>query len=178
MADPHWTGYVGMISGIIGSATGLVGAILGIKGYRKSNQLKSLDLRVVLKKAITDVRADHKALRKKMVEGNKSRESVAAMLGVLSSSWMNNWKNEFEKDQSTVKKISIELPEIDGGYEKLNPNDLEKKLIEVHGIRAEIRSLSNKYDKEMAEDDERRRQHNEDRRAQLNMQSRTKPPIG
>ena len=55
MAEPHWAGYVGMVTGVIGAITGIAGAIMGYIGYRRSNKLKSLDLRLELRKSISDV---------------------------------------------------------------------------------------------------------------------------
>jgi hypothetical protein len=47
MPDPHWTGYVGMISG-------LSGAVLSVVSYIKSSSIKKLDLRLKLRKEINN----------------------------------------------------------------------------------------------------------------------------
>ncbi|BDD94274.1 MULTISPECIES: hypothetical protein [unclassified Pandoraea] len=43
MAD--WTGYVGVVTGVAGMA-------MGFRGYRRSNQIKALDLRLELRKGL------------------------------------------------------------------------------------------------------------------------------
>ncbi len=48
MAEPHWMGYIGMVTGIVGAFTGIADAIMGYLSYKKSSSLKSLDLRLEL----------------------------------------------------------------------------------------------------------------------------------
>jgi ribosomal protein L21E len=47
MTDTVWTGYVGMV-------TGIVGAVIGIAAYLRSNKIKKLDLRLELRKGLFD----------------------------------------------------------------------------------------------------------------------------
>jgi len=88
MPDPHWTSYVGMATGILGTITGVAGAILGYISYRKSKQIKKLDLRIELKRAVTDLNFEYAELIRQMKEGNRSRKAVAAPLGLSNSSMM------------------------------------------------------------------------------------------
>jgi hypothetical protein len=46
MAEPHCTGYVGIATGIVGSITGIAGEIMGYVSYRRSNNIKALDVRL------------------------------------------------------------------------------------------------------------------------------------
>jgi hypothetical protein len=88
MADPHWTSYVGMVTGILGAVTGIAGAILGCMSYKKSNQIKALDLRIELKRALANTVYDFKKLNDQMTQGNKSRISVSSAIGAFRSVMM------------------------------------------------------------------------------------------
>jgi len=58
MAEPHWTAYVGIVTGAIGAVTGIAGAIMGFIGYRRSTAIKALDLRLDLRKGIAKVQSE------------------------------------------------------------------------------------------------------------------------
>lgn len=51
MAEPAWITYAGAIGGIIGTVTGLAGCIMGYISYRRSEDFKSQELRINLKKS-------------------------------------------------------------------------------------------------------------------------------
>ncbi len=84
MSEPDWMGYVGMATGIIGAITGISGAIMGYVSYRRSNSLKSLDLRIELRKAINVAQSNLQQLEKLIEHANKSREAVASATAGLS----------------------------------------------------------------------------------------------
>lgn len=161
MADPHWTIYAGMV-------TGIVGAILVYLGYRKSKQIKALDLRIELKRAVANIIFDFKNLREQMEKGNKSRMAVAAAMGFLNSGRMNKWKKGFEYDQKAANELAKELPDEDTYYDHLDTNELEAKLIESHKIQRKIQKLSEKYSEEITRDDEQRKQIRENMRSRIN----------
>lgn len=52
MADPDLLGYTGAITGVIGAISGIAGSVLGYIAYRRSDQLKALDLRLELRKGL------------------------------------------------------------------------------------------------------------------------------
>ena len=138
MADLHWTSITGIVTGAIGSATGIAGAILGYLGYKKSKQIKALDLRIESKRAVTDTIVDFEKLREQMKKGNESRKAVAAAMGFFSSSAMNQWKEEFASDQKAVRVLTKELPYENSNYDDLDEKGLENKLIESHRIQRKI----------------------------------------
>jgi len=155
MADPHWTSYVGMV-------TGIAGAIMGYVGYRKSNQIKALDLRIELKRAEADIIFSFKKLREQMDEGNKSRMRVLSAIGKFDSGMMEKWKDAFELDEIEINELANRLPDEYTNYDNLVPKELEAKLIESHKIQRNIQKLSKKYSEAMAWDDEQRKHLRED----------------
>ena len=98
MADPHWTSYVGM-------ATGIAGAIMGYLGYRKANSLKSLDMRLELRKAVTDLTTSYTELNGLIDSANQSRINMAAATGRFRSGMMQLWNSELETDKAAIVQL-------------------------------------------------------------------------
>jgi len=125
MADPHWTSYVGMV-------TGIAGAIMGCVSYRRSNSIKSLDLRLELRKAINEVEIRIPQIEKLIKDANKLRKKVASKTRGLYSGMMVKWEEEVEADKNKLAQLSESVPKSEENYDKLNLQELESKLIEVH----------------------------------------------
>lgn len=164
MAEPHWTSYVGMITGIIGAVTGIAGAIMGYVSYRKSNSLKSLDLRLELRKAVNDLCATLLQLEMLIENANRSREAIGTAKGLLKSGVMEKWKKDVEDDEKTVKKLLYDSPSVDDNYNDLDPKELESKLVVIHRLQVQTDELKSKYDLAIIADDEDRKKLREDAR--------------
>lgn len=165
MTEPHWTGYVGMATGIIGAITGIAGAIMGYVSYKKSNSLKSLNLRLELRKAVNDLRSSLSRLGKLTEHANRSRQAVASATGKLGSGMMEKWRQEVEVDKNTAKQLFENTPAADKSYDDLTPKELESTLVEVHRLQIQVDELSKKYDAAVQADDEERKHIREDVRA-------------
>jgi len=163
MADSHWASYVGM-------ATGIAGAVMGFLAYRRSTQIKALDLRLELRKADDDLIATFENLDKLLSYANKSRERVAAATGGLDSGAMVLWKQELVADTKKLDELKAKQPSKDATYNGLKPEDLESKLVDVHRMQGAADALLGKYKSALASDDERRK---ELREGMLNMQRRS-----
>ncbi len=158
MADPHWTGYVGMVSGI-------AGAVLSIISYRKSSSIKNLDLRLELRKEINNTHTNLAHLTGLLPHANNSRRAVAAATGNFHSGNMQRWNNELEIDNEQLTSIAEKAPDLEASYDSLNTKELESKLIEVHSLQSEINTLVNKYQSAIDSDDSERNHIREDIRA-------------
>lgn len=161
MAEPHWTGYVGVI-------TGVAGAIMGYVSYRRSNEIRSLDLRIELKRALVEAHSACCSLQDKMVTANNSKMAVAAAIGMLGSGAMQNWNNAYASDQDALKQLANDLPAENSSFEGLSLKSLEAKLVKVHRTSVELDSISQKYSDALVRDDEERRHLREDKRAERN----------
>ena len=73
MPDPASLSIIGAVTGLIGGITGIAGLVVGYIGYRRSQQIKALDLRLELRKQVSDLRATGAASRRK--EEARSRSS-------------------------------------------------------------------------------------------------------
>ena len=165
MSAPELMGYVGMATGIIGAITGISGAIMGYVSYRRSNSLKSLDLRIELRKAANVVQSSLQQLAKRIEYANKSRQAVASAMGRYQSGMMEKWKQEVDGDNNAVKTLSQNAPAADKSYDDLTPKALESMLVEVHRLQVQIDELIKKYDAAVRADDEDRKHIREDARA-------------
>ncbi|HET7650390.1 MAG TPA: hypothetical protein VFL15_06795 [Gammaproteobacteria bacterium] len=167
MQEPYWMGYVGMLTGIIGAITGVAGAIMGFVSYRTSNNLKSLDLRLDLRKAINNLQSTLSQLDQQIEDAIRSREAVAAATGRFHSGAMQKWKQDTEIDKTTIKRLLQSAPATTNNYDDLTPKDLESTLVEVHRLQVQVDGLSKKYYLAVQSDDEERKHLREDVRTRL-----------
>lgn len=156
MADPHWTSYVGLVTGIVGAITGISGAVMGYIGYRKSNEIKSLDLRLELRKSIINFESSFSQIEKLLPYANKSHERVASAIGNYHSGAMVIWKKTYEKDQSELKQISDEAQKFSNDLESLSQTGLETELVKIHKLQNQLNALGAKYNKAVESDDKER----------------------
>ena len=149
MADPHWTSYVGM-------ATGILGAVLGFISYRKSNKIKSLVLRLEYRKAINDCTSAISKAEELLPYANKSRERVASATGSFHSGAMQQWKQQYEEDTNKLSELSGKAPSSGAHYDSLSPKQLESRLVDIHALQNEVDVLVNKYQTALDADDKAR----------------------
>ncbi len=145
---------MGNLTGIIGAITGPAGCVIGWISYRRSQQIKRLDLRLELRKQTSSVRADIEALPALLKRANSSRIAVSAAMGIgQQSSASLIWKRELENDLKTVQALAGELPDAMETYRHSKPPELEDKLVDVHALAARVTQLRNKYETALASDD-------------------------
>lgn len=160
MADLHWTSYVGM-------ATGIIGALTGVIGYLKARSIKSLDLRLELKKETHNARTDVHQIEYLINKANKSRHAVASAKGFLRSGMMEKWKVDIETDKIQLDALLKKTPGSEESFEKYSQGVLESKLVELHKFQTAVNELKDKYIAEYQKDDEERKQIREDKRVGL-----------
>jgi len=157
MSDVSLLSYVGAATGIIGSITGIAGAIMGYIAYRRSNMLKSLDLRMELKKSRNSAFAAHEKSLEVIEESEKSRKAVSAAMGRFGSGGMKQWEQDLAKDKRSIEKLVYELPHPTEDYDSLSAKELETKIVEIHRLQTYVQVYVDKYTKELASDDEDRK---------------------
>ena len=163
MAEPHWTAYVGMAAGILGAITGISGAVMGFVSYRRSNNIKALDLRLELRKVVTDIEAGLAALPGAMDHANQSRQRVTAATGQAGA--LQLWNQQFEQDRTRLNEMRERAPSSAEDLAKLSPVELESRLVAAHKIYHEVTQLAEKYARALGADYEERRQLREDMRS-------------
>lgn len=157
VADPHWMSYVGMVTGVIGAITGVAGAIMGYLGYRRSDKLKVLDLRLELRKAVSGTRVALEQLRKLIDTAKRSRVNNFAARGLSQSGAMKVWIDEVKADNVKIGELHQRAPAEGINYNTLGPSALESELVAVHKCQKEIEALRDKYVSAMRSDEESRK---------------------
>ena len=154
MLSPATLGIIGTVTGIVGAITGLVGLVLGWTNYTRLQQIKALDLRLELRKLVSDVRADVEALPTLLERAQASRSAVRAAMGRGQQSGDNMiWKGELESDLKIVQALARELPDAKETYRRSKHQELENKLVEAHTLAAKVAQLRKKYETALASDD-------------------------
>ena len=148
---------IGTVTGIVGAITGPAGCVIGWISYRRSQQIKTLDLRLELRKQVSGVRVDIEALPALFERARASRIAVRSAMGRGQQSGDNLiWNAELENDLKTVQALACELPDAKETYQRSKPQKLENKLVEVHALAAKAAQLRNKYETALASDDKDR----------------------
>ena len=158
MAELNWTNYIAIGTGIIGTITGIAGAIMGFIGYQKANSLKSLDLRLEIRRAVSDARSLIGELPGMIESANGSRQAVAAGFGLSTSGWMEQWANDIQADRNRLQELSNGAPAANETFLTLSHAGLEAELVSVHKLQTELNQLRSKYEQAVQADDEARRQ--------------------
>ena len=161
-------GIIGAVTGIIGAITGSAALVLAWISYRRSQQIKALDLRLELRKQVSDVRTVVEALPDLLERSRASRMAVLAAIGVLKSDAFEIWEADLESDLKTAQALTWEVPDADETYQRSKHQDLETKLVEVHTLAGNAARLRDKYLTELAYDDKQRDHIKADVRVRFN----------
>ncbi|MGY4728279.1 MULTISPECIES: hypothetical protein [Burkholderia] len=158
MANLSWTDFVGVVTGVVGMATGISGAVMGYLGYRRSNQIKALDLRLALQKDLGEARESITTLRQLMADAEGSRKATLAARGLGRSGALMVWEKALELDRAEVTKISAAIPRESSDFSAMSEKQLESEIIAAHKIKTCLSTLVEKYRGELATDADSRRQ--------------------
>lgn len=145
MADPHWTSYVGMASGVLG-------VFVASFSLYKTGRIKALDLRLELKRAVLDLHSLHGELAETLPRARKSREAIAAAMGRFGSGGTKSWLEEHSVDVNTWREMKESLPNKESSFRFISSAALENKLIAVHKQSSTLQSIKDKYVESMRKD--------------------------
>tara|TARA_R110000787_G_scaffold107489_6_gene215439 strand:+ start:5138 stop:5623 length:486 start_codon:yes stop_codon:yes gene_type:complete len=151
MADPHWTSYVGM-------ATGLLGSGLGLLGYLKATRMKALDLRIQFRKALSDMHTTAPDVELLLERADKSRMAISSAAGILHSGSMKAWKDQLKGSRELLRDLMRQIHTEQWPTASESPMELEDALIKVHELQKEFDGFKEKYESAMAQDKETQRQ--------------------
>ena len=156
MATPAWMIYVGAIAGTIGAVTGITGAVMGYLSYRRSSQLKSVDVRLELRRQATDVRLLLTDLPPLMQRAKTSHLAVASATGMHSSGATERWLQALEADLLLSRDLRAALPAESKVYTTLTLQELEEQLLQIHSLRSNATRLVEKYKGSLVSDEDSR----------------------
>ena len=165
MSDQNWLAYTGAIAGIIGAITGVAGAFLALLAFRRTGQLKALDLRLELRRTESTLQSDIHDLVSLLQNAKASRTRLAAAQGNYHSGatthWLSQWDTDFAAANSLVEGASV----LDIDCSAFSQAELEARLITIHKLQRQVAQLAGKYQSSLAADDTGRAQLREDQRA-------------
>ena len=156
MPDAASLSIIGAVTGIIGAIAGIAGFVLGYISYRRSQQIKALDLRLELRKQVSDLRAMVEELPDLLPRSWESRIAVLSATGLLRSGAFESWKTSWESDTAGARALTNELRSSSDYYEDSKHKDLEDKLVKVHSLASKASRLQDEYLGELAADDKER----------------------
>lgn len=144
---------VGAVCGVAGAITGGIGAWYGIKAYRKTDELKALDLRIGLRKSETSLKEIIDDLVPLLDRAKTSRTRLAAAQGNYQSGASKHWLECWESDMLEAQGVVGESNALDIDCAHLSHSELEQRLITVHKLESKVKKLTLKYRDSLAEDD-------------------------
>lgn len=144
---------VGAISGIAGAVIGAVGAWYGIKAYRKTDELKALDLRITLRKSESTLKETIHELVPLLSNAKSSRTRLAAAQGNLQGGATKHWLECWEVDLTEANNLFGESTALEVDCVQFTHSELEQRLITVYKLESKINKLAKKYRDSLAEDD-------------------------
>jgi hypothetical protein len=152
---------------VVGAVTGIVGCLLGFRNQQRLQQIKSLDLRLELRRRLSDVLTDSRALPDLLRRSRESRQNVAAAKGTLRSGQNEAWCAKWQKDMQEATELPAQIPEED--LSRLLPRALEERLVAVHALARRVEGLRSKYSSELEAADRDRQQLRADARDRVQM---------
>jgi hypothetical protein len=145
MAGDTWISYLGAITGVVGTITGIAGTAMGFIGYRQSRMMKSLDLRLQLRKDAVALQAMVGQLPGLMDRGRSSRIAVLAASGLGRSGNAQIYLESWQRDSVAAEQLQSWARSLLDDYRHLAQPGLEMMLVEVHGRILDASSLNAKY---------------------------------
>lgn len=156
MAEADLLAYLGAIGGIVGAVTGIAGAAIGYISYKKTEQLKILDLRIELGKVVVGLIEDVDELQRLLEHAKKSRHAVAAATGMVRSGATEQWSKQWQADEQSVTTLHAEVEELNTNHAIATPKELEDALIIAHSLHKTAMRIRQSYEQSLANDDRKR----------------------
>lgn len=129
---------------------------MGYISYRRSGEMKALDLRLELRKTQVDYCAFVRELPPLLVRAKASRTAVSSAAGMLGSGALQHWTSEWEKDEALARTWGGDLPTTDTHWDSAGHQELESELVQIHEQGGHAMRLRDKYLASIAEDDHQR----------------------
>ena len=154
-SDPAWLAYV---TGVVGMLTGIAGMVTALATYRRVSHMKTLELRLELKRVENETRTVLGQLPALIGQAQGSRTSVLVAAGGLGSSAQVAWHQGFERDRVDVDALVKALPAPGDDYRALGADELESRLAAIDALRTRAARIRDKCYGTIAEDEKSREQ--------------------
>jgi hypothetical protein len=132
--------------------------IISFYSYKKVNDIKKIDLRILLKKDFNQLHRIYTDVIPLMINANKSRLQTLAALGRSNSGDKIRWETlhtEHEKDIAAFKRyINMSSTHINS----LVPESLEAEIVKIDKVLVDVKTITKFYESSMNEDREHSKQ--------------------
>ena len=167
MTGEVWLSYAGSIGGLIGALTGIGGVILGALAFRRTGQLKALDLRLELRRCERMLTSEDADIVELLESAKKSHTRLGAAQGGYRSGAMQHWLAEWDTDLANAKLLREQVIALGTASNSMSQGDLEIRLNAVQDLQHKLGKLAGKYNGSLIKDDEGRVQLRADQRAAM-----------
>lgn len=175
MTNQVWLSYIGAIGGLIGALTGIGGLVLGILAFRRTGQLKALDLRLELRRCERILKSDAGDIAKLLESAKASHTRLGAAQGSYHSGAMQHWLTEWDTDLANAKSLTEQVIALDTSSYTTSQRDLEARLCAVQDLQHKLTKLADKYNGSLTKDDDARVQLRADHRVAMQARMEGKP---
>ena len=158
MTEIYLMSLTGAVGGVVGSVVGIGSAWFAHKASRRALEMKALDLRVEIRKAINTLNHGNKKLEDQLTQAFKSRTRLAAAAGILKSGEMVNWRAQFDTDTADLTDLKHALEVLSLDFTDRSVHDLEALLADLGAQAYHVKALIERYRGSVAEDDKLREQ--------------------
>lgn len=164
MLSQVWLAYIGAIGGLIGALTGIGGLVLAILAFRRTGQIKALDLRLELRSCERLLRSDANDIVHLMEGAKTSHTRLGAAQGTYHSGATQHWLAEWATDLASANSLVAQVTALGTTGNTASQRELETRLNAVQDLQHQLTKLVRKYQDELAKDDVGREQLQADRR--------------
>jgi hypothetical protein len=164
MSEQSWLAYIGAIAGIIGAITGVAGAVVAILAFRRTGEIKALDLRLEVRRAESTLQSDIHDLAPLLERAKTSRTRLAAAQGSCRSGATAHWLPQWDADLAEANQLIAGASALDIDCSAFSQAELEARLVIVHKLQRQVAQLSGKYHSSLAANDAGRAQLRADQR--------------
>ena len=166
MPSQTWFVYIGAITGVVGCLTGIAGAVLAYLAFRRSGNLKSLDLRMELRRTLAVLQSDSSDLEPLLRSAKGSRSALAAARGYRDGA-MVAWLKQWETDAEHARELVATAASYNVDLSAFTQGQLEQHFSSVHKLQLQIGKLTAKYQASLSADNAGRTQLAADQRAAM-----------
>ncbi|HEU0277133.1 MAG TPA: hypothetical protein VFQ95_04870 [Rhodanobacteraceae bacterium] len=145
MANQVWLAYIGAIGGLVGALAGIGGLVLAILAFRRTGQLKALDMRLELRRCYRLLRSDAEGIAA-FLKGAKGQYLQAlANMGNYQSSAKQQWLTEWGADFVHAEAFAKQVASFEMRAQSNSQAQLEAQLNAVQDLQHQLGAIASKY---------------------------------
>jgi len=150
---------------VVSALAALASAAYAYKTYRATVDLKKHDFSLQLQTANETLRGAVKDLPDLVAQANSSRRAILTVQGLSGGSVWNQWAAGVAEAEAEIRALQNRLPG-EERFGEISLSDLRELIVITHGLQARATKVAVAMREAMQQDDQRRQQLTEDRRAE------------